>query len=133
MKKTINILTTSILCLSLISCSAPGNSPTENAAENSSTETVVEVSSEAPAAESSSEEIDYTTGTPWMCIDLIGNVTADTPADPKDNYALWANKDRILSFKIPEGYLSAGDLVDLTIQADFFLTGTPGMPSASLR
>ena len=118
MKKTINILTTSILCLSLISCSAPGNSPTENAAENSSTETVVEVSSEAPAAESSSEEIDYTTGTPWMCIDLIGNVTADTPADPKDNYALWANKDRILSFKIPEGYLSAGDLVDLTIQAD---------------
>ena len=123
MKKTINILTTSILCLSMISCSAPGNSPQENAADNSSAETVVEVSSEAPTAEdptaeSSSEEIDYTTGTPWMNVDLIGNVTADTPTDPKDNYALWANKDRILSFKIPEGYISAGDLVDLTIQAD---------------
>ena len=123
MKKTINILTTSILCLSMISCSAPGNSPQEIAADNSSAETVVEVSSEAPTAEdptaeSSSEEIDYTTGTPWMNVDLIGNVTADTPTDPKDNYALWANKDRILSFKIPEGYISAGDLVDLTIQAD---------------
>ena len=99
MKKTINILTTSILCLSMISCSAPGNSPQENAADNSSAETVVEVSSEAPTAEdptaeSSSEEIDYTTGTPWMNVDLIGNVTADTPTDPKDNYALWANKDR---------------------------------------
>ena len=133
MKKTINILTASVLCLSMISCSAPASSPTENAAGNTSAETAVEVSSEAPAeedpaaeapteeapaAENSSEEIDYTTGTPWMDVDLIGNVTADTPTDPKDNYALWANKDRILSFKIPEGYLSAGDLVDLTIQAD---------------
>ena len=39
-------------------------------------------------AGSGAEEIDYTTGTPWMNIDLEGNVTADTPTDPKDNYAL---------------------------------------------
>ena len=54
-------------------------------------------------AESGAEEIDYTTGTPWMNIDLEGNVTADTPTDLKDNYALWANKDRILSMEIPTG------------------------------
>ena len=118
MKKTLNILTASILCLSMISCSAPGNSPKENAAENTSAETAVEVNSADPAAENSSEEIDYTTGTPWMYIDLVGNVTADTPADPKDNFALWANKDRILSLQIPEGYATAGDLVDLTLKAD---------------
>ena len=60
-------------------------------------------------AESGAEEIDYTTGTPWMCIDLEGNVTADTPTDLKDNYALWANKDRILSMEIPEGYVAGGN------------------------
>jgi len=32
--------------------------------------------------------VDYTTGTPWLCIDLEGVVTADTPANLKDNYAL---------------------------------------------
>ena len=93
-------MATGILCFSMISCAAAGNSPKEVTAENSP------------------EEIDYTTGTPWMYIDLIGNVTADTPADLKDNYALWANKDRILSLKIPEGYSTAGDLVDLTIKAN---------------
>ena len=71
----------------MVSCSAPGNVPTENAAES-----------------------DYTTGTPWMCIILIDNVTADTPTDLKDDYALRANKDRILSLKVPEGYTTAGDL-----------------------
>ena len=94
MKKTLNILTASILCLSMISCSAPGNSPKENAAENTSAETAAEVSTEAAAEENSSEEIDYTTGTPWMNVDLIGNVTADTPADPKDNYALFEKQCR---------------------------------------
>ena len=39
---------------------------------------------------------DYTTGTPWLCIDLDGVVTADTPADLKDNFALAVNKDKIL-------------------------------------
>ena len=37
---------------------------------------------------SGEDEIDYTTGTPWMDIDLEGNVTPDTPTDLKDNYAL---------------------------------------------
>lgn len=127
MKKAINIFAAGILCLSMISCSAVGSIPKEDAAEKSSEAVTVESISEEtaagngsgePAAENPSEEIDYTTGTPWMYIDLIGNVTADTPADLKDNYALWANKDRILSLKVPEGYATAGDLVDLTVQAD---------------
>ena len=114
MKKILNVLTASILCLSLVSCTAAGTSPAENTAGNSPEETAAGKSSEEtshdnspeetaaadnsgelPAgeltADTSSEDIDYTTGTPWMYIDLVGNVTADTPADPKDNFALWAN------------------------------------------
>ena len=141
MKKILNVLTASILCLSLVSCTAAGTSPAENTAGNSPEETAAGKSSEEtshdnspeetaaadnsgelPAgeltADTSSEDIDYTTGTPWMYIDLVGNVTADTPSDPKDNFALWANKDRILSLQIPEGYGTAGDLVDITLKAD---------------
>ena len=29
------------------------------------------------------DEPDYTTGTPWLCIDLDGVVTADTPASSR--------------------------------------------------
>ena len=68
-------------------------------------------------AESGAEEIDYTTGTPWMNIDLEGNVTADTPTDLKDNYALWANKDRILSMEIPAGYLAGGNTSEVNYKA----------------
>ena len=64
------------------------------------------------------DEIDYTTGTPWMDIDLEGNVTPDTPTDLKDNYALWVNKDRILSMEYPEGYIAAGNTSDVNYKAD---------------
>ena len=69
------------------------------------------------SAESGVGEVDYTTGTPWMDIDLEGNVTADTPTDLKDNYALWANKDRILTMEYPEGYLVAGNSSDVNYKA----------------
>lgn len=63
-------------------------------------------------AENETDATDYTTGTPWLCVDLEGNVTADTPADLKDNYALWANKDRILRMEIPEGgFLTSNSVV----------------------
>ena len=68
-------------------------------------------------AESSAEEIDYTTGTPWMNIDLEGNVTPDTPTDLKDNYALWANKDRILNMEIPAGYMAGGNTSEVNYKA----------------
>ncbi len=69
------------------------------------------------AEDKGAEEIDYTTGTPWMDVDLEGNVTPDTPTDLKDNFALWANKDRILSLEYPEGYLAAGNSSDVNYKA----------------
>ena len=50
------------------------------------------------------DEPDYTTGTPWPCIDLDGVVTEETTAELKDNFALAVNKDKILALEIPEGY-----------------------------
>ena len=63
------------------------------------------------------DEPDYTTGTPWPCIDLDGVVTEETTAELKGNFALAVNKDKILALEIPEGYSSAGATVDLAIQA----------------
>ena len=58
------------------------------------------------------DEPDYTTGTPWPCIDLDGVVTEETTAELKDNFALAVNKDKILALEIPEGYSRAGTSVD---------------------
>ena len=60
--------------------------------------------------------IDYTTGTPWLCIDLEGVVTEDTPVNLKDNYALYVNKDAILALEIPEGYSSGGTIEDVGLR-----------------
>ncbi len=90
MKKAISILLVAVLCMSI---------------------------GASVFAQSGAEEIDYTTGTPWLDIDLEGNVTADTPTDLKDNYALWANKDRILSMEIPVGYLAGGNTSDVNYKA----------------
>ena len=62
------------------------------------------------------DEPDYTTGTPWLCIDLDGVVTADTPVDLKDNFALAVNKDKILALEIPEGYSFGGTLMDVNLK-----------------
>lgn len=118
MKKATSILLICTLCSSMISCAAAGKSSGEAAVEAGSEEAAGAAGSGESAAENSSEEIDYTTGTPWMCIDLEGNVTADTPTDLKDDYGLWANKDRILSLKIQEGLPTAGNNVDLALQAN---------------
>lgn len=54
------------------------------------------------------DEPDYTSGTPWLCIDLDGTVTEDTPTNLKDNYILAVEKDKLLSLRIPEGYSRIG-------------------------
>ena len=41
--------------------------------------------------------VDYTTGTPWLCCELEGNVTPETEVSLKDDFALAICKDRILS------------------------------------
>ena len=63
--------------------------------------------------------IDYTTGTPWLCSFLDGNVTADTPTpDLKDDFFLAVNKDDLASLQIPEGYSVCGTMYDVDMQAD---------------
>ena len=63
--------------------------------------------------------IDYTTGTPWLCSFLDGNVTADTPApDLKDDFFLAVNKDDLASLQIPEGYSVCGTMYDVDMLAD---------------
>ena len=63
--------------------------------------------------------IDYTTGTPWLCSFLDGNVTADTPTpDLKDDFFLAVNKDDLASLQIPEGYSVCGTMYDVDMLAD---------------
>ena len=54
----------------------------------------------------------------WLCADIQGNVTADTPAELRDDFGLFVNKDWILSAEIPAGETSTGTLdeVDRTLK-----------------
>ena len=61
---------------------------------------------------------DYTSGTPWMCIDLEGVVTPDTPADVKDNFALFANKEDILSRELKEDESITGTMYDVIMAGE---------------
>ena len=56
---------------------------------------------------------DYSSGTPWPNIDLDGVVTEDTPVSLKDDFALYVNKETILSTAIPEGYPYGGTLMEV--------------------
>ena len=62
-------------------------------------------------------DIDYTTGTPWICSNLDGVVTADTPAELKDDFYLYVNKDAHVALEVPDGATSAGALYDADRQA----------------
>ena len=65
------------------------------------------------AAEQPAQTPDYGSGTPWPDIDLAGVVTEDTPVSLKDDFALYVNKDVILSLTIPEGYPYGGTLMEV--------------------
>ena len=60
------------------------------------------------AAAETVPEADYTTGTPWLYVDLAGNVTEETEANLKDNFALAANKEKLLKLEIPAGFPCIG-------------------------
>ncbi len=82
-------------------------------------------------------EPDYSTGTPWLDIDLEGVVTPDTPAELKDDFDLYVNKDKLLELEIPEGYSYAGTVMNLQlIQAEdvknMFLKERPDSHDAGL-
>ena len=62
----------------------------ETSAEAAETESTAAAEAAAPdsaeAAAPDSADIDYATGTPWLCSMIDGIVTKDTPADPKDDF-----------------------------------------------
>ena len=70
----------------------------------------------AALAGEAAQAANYTTGTPWMDPEILGNVTEDTPTDLKDNFALYANKDRILTAQLPAGMPMAGPAIDAQLQ-----------------
>lgn len=49
----------------------------------------------------------------WLCADIQGNVTEDTPAELKDDFGLFVNKDWILQVEIPAGESNAGSMEDV--------------------
>lgn len=57
----------------------------------------------------------YRTGSPWICSDLEGTITENTPAELKDNFVLYVNRDYYINAEIPEGYSSAGTIDDLSV------------------
>lgn len=50
----------------------------------------------------------------WLDADVVGNVTADTPAALKDDYGLFVNKDWILQAAIPAGETATGSLENVS-------------------
>ena len=66
--------------------------------------------------EAAEPETDYTTGTPWLYVDLEGNVTEETEADLKDNFALQQFDEFLDFYRIEEGdgmYLAPEDRVNI--------------------
>ena len=68
-------------------------------------------------------QADYTTGTPWMDPEILGNVTEDTLTDLKDNFALYVNKDKILTAEMPAGVPMAGPAIDAQMQSIYDMLG----------
>ena len=86
----------------------PANAADENAAATPEAE-----ATPAAAPTDDAAAVDYSSGTPWPYIDLEGVVTPDTPTDLKDNFALYANKDKLLNLEIPQGRPFGGAFMDL--------------------
>lgn len=71
------------------------------------------------ASEDASGEdvIDYTTGIPWLCSNLDGNVTADTEVpELTEDFYLACNIEELQNFQIPESYGSYGTAEEVAIQ-----------------
>ena len=72
----------------------------------------------AGTEEAAAKDIDFTTGKPWLCSFLEGNVTEDTvQPDLKDDFYLACNREGLIDLKIPEGYSSAGTQADVQMQS----------------
>ena len=119
------LVVVTLIISSLTACAGKGAGSTAGTADQS-----------AQQAENAAA-VDYSSGTPWPYIDLEGVVTPDMPAELKDNYALYVNKDKILETEIPEGYSFGGTVMDLVQQQaedvkEMFLGDAPQEHDAKL-
>ena len=81
-------------------------------------------------AEDSAPEIDYTTGTPWICSFLDSNVTADMPTPRlQDDFCLACNKEELQTMQNPEGTSEIGtqDAVEMQVKDDLKALFTSGV------
>ena len=117
MKKTLCILL-AVALLGTTACSADisfdaGQTETDTNAE---AETGTEAETEQ-GEKSGSSDAKILDGR-WLNSDIIGNVTEDTPAELKDDFALYVNKEWDLNAELPDGFASITSLgeCELTIQ-----------------
>ena len=75
---------------------------------------------------------DYATGTPWIYSSIDGTVTEDTPADPKDDFYLDANKEKLVSGELTDEKPEIGTAndVDEKVEADILKMYTEGKPES---
>ena len=99
-KKTIVILLTAMI-FSLLSGCAEGSAagPAESGAQEETLSTAA-AGPEDTADQPDETDKDYTAGTPWLCSMIEGTITEDTPTDPKDDFYLYANKEKLLSCEL---------------------------------
>ena len=78
-------------------------------------------------------DTDYTTGSPWLDPEIVGNVTEDTPIELKDNFALAVNRDVYLAGEIPDGYSYGGTVMarPLALSQEKIALFTEADPSSS--
>lgn len=107
------ILVLSILIYGLVGCGAANSdtaavrgseADTETPAAAEKTEGTSEEAEGNEEKEETAADNSHDNGTPWLNSCLIGNVTEDTPADLKQDFHLYVNKDWILDTELPDGY-----------------------------
>ncbi len=72
----------------------------------------------------------FATGKPWICSSIDGAVTEDTPANLKDDFYLYCEKEKILTQEIPANAYGRGTVMDTEVLQyeqlkEMMLNGTP--------
>ena len=103
----------------------PGTSAARQETSAARMETVSTAAEESPDALAEAENTDhsdalseaedknYSNGTPWLCSIIDGTITEDTPADPKDDFYLYANKNKLLSAGLTDERPETGTMTDV--------------------
>ena len=117
-KKTIVILLTAMIFSLLSGCAErPAAGPAESGAQEETLSTAA-AGPEDTADQPDETDKDYTAGTPWLCSMIEGTITEDTPTDPKDDFYLYANKEKLLSCELTDTRPETGTFVDVQYKVD---------------